>query len=205
MIKKTLLVAGGALLALLAVMSIRAARMPSLQPDGEVPAGGGAAATVEVDPQAAAERLAGAVRFPTISHERVEDTDTAAFLALHDYLAATYPLVHANLTRERVADLSLLYTWEGTEPGPEPVVLMGHMDVVPVVPGTEADWLHDPFGGDVADGAVWGRGSMDDKVSVVAILEAVEALLAQGFRPRRTVYLAFGHDEEVGGVRGASG
>ncbi len=202
--KRILLVAGAALVALLVVMSIRAARMTSLQaPAEEVPAGSGGGG-VEVDAQAAAQRLGGAVRFPTISHERVEDTDTAAFLALHEYFAAAYPLVHARLGRETVADLSLLFTWEGTEAGLEPIVLMGHMDVVPVVPGTEADWLHDPFGGDLADGFVWGRGSLDDKVSVVAILEAVEALLAEGFRPRRTVYLAFGHDEEVGGVRGAA-
>ncbi len=172
--KKALLALGGALMVLGAVMSFRAARMPSLQGGPE------AAVSISVDAGAAAARLAGAVRFPTISHERVEDTDTAAFLGLHEYFAATYPLVHATLAREAVAGLSLLYTWEGTEPGLEPVVLMGHMDVVPVVPGTEGDWLHDPFGGDLADGFVWGRGSMDDKVSVVAILE------------------------EVGGVRGAS-
>jgi carboxypeptidase PM20D1 len=111
--------------------------------------------------------------------------------------------VHESLTREVVGDLSLLYTWEGTEPDLDPVVFMGHMDVVPVIPGTEEDWTYDPFGGVVADGYVWGRGAMDDKVSVVSVLEAVELLLNEGYRPRRTIYLAFGHDEEVGGPRGA--
>jgi carboxypeptidase PM20D1 len=198
MVKKTLLALAALVVVLLGVMSVRAARMPSRQAAPEAPV------SIAVDADAAAQRLAGAIRLRTISNERVEDTDTAAFLALHEYFAATYPLVHQNLRRETVAGLSLLYTWEGTDPAREPIVLMGHMDVVPVVPGTEGDWLHDPFGGQIADGQVWGRGSMDDKVSVVAALEAVEALLAEGFRPRRTVYLAFGHDEEVGGVRGAA-
>lgn len=198
MVKKALLSLVGLLVLLVAVLVWRADHMPSRQAPPE------AALDIAVDGDAAAERLAGAIRFPTISHERVEDTDTAAFLALHDYFETTYPLVHAGLARETVAGLSLLYTWEGTDPRAEPVVLMGHMDVVPVIPGTEQDWEHGAFSGDVVDGEVWGRGSMDDKVSVVSILEAVEALLAEGYRPRRTVYLAFGHDEEVGGVRGAA-
>ena len=199
MIKKTLLALASLLVMVAGIVSIRAVRLPSLQGDAQAPV------SIEVEADAAVQRFAGAIRIPTISHERVEDTDTAAFLALHQYFQDSYPLVHQHLTRETVADLGLLYTWEGSDPGLEPVVLMGHQDVVPVIPGTEGDWTHAPFSGDVADGAVWGRGSMDDKVSVVAILEAAEALLAEGYQPRRTIYLAFGHDEEVGGVRGASG
>lgn len=198
MIKKTLLALVGLILVVGVVVSVRAVRLPSLQGEAQ------AAVSIDVDADAAVQRFAGAVRIPTISNERVEDTDTAAFLTLHQYFQDNYPLVHEHLTRETVADLSLLYTWEGSDPTLEPVVLMGHQDVVPVIPGTEQDWTHAPFSGDVADGSVWGRGSMDDKVSVLAILEAVEALLAQGYQPQRTIYLAFGHDEEVGGVRGAS-
>ncbi|HSM60073.1 MAG TPA: M20 family peptidase [Longimicrobiales bacterium] len=198
MIRKLLLGLVGLLIGSAVILIVRAARLPSRQVEAPP------VARIHVDTEAAVRRFAGAVRIPTISHERVEDTDTAAFLALHAYLQEQYPLVHASLQRETVADLSLLYTWQGAEPGLEPVVLMGHQDVVPVVPGTEEDWTHGPFSGDVADGAVWGRGTMDDKVTVIAILEAVEALLADGFQPRRTVYLAFGHDEEVGGVRGAA-
>ncbi len=81
---------------------------------------------------------------------------------------------------------------------------MAHMDVVPVEPGTESSWTHGPFSGDVADGFVWGRGTLDDKVSVMAILEAVEILLSRGFQPKQTVLLAFGHDEEIGGHAGAA-
>jgi carboxypeptidase PM20D1 len=80
---------------------------------------------------------------------------------------------------------------------------MGHMDVVPVEAGTERAWSHPPFSGDLADGFIWGRGTLDDKCGVMAVFEAVELLLKQGFQPRATVYLAFGHDEEIGGEGGA--
>jgi carboxypeptidase PM20D1 len=76
------------------------------------------------------------------------------------------------------------------------------MDVVPVEAATEAQWAYPPFEGVIADGHIWGRGAMDDKSSVLGILEAAEILLAEGFQPRRTVYLAFGHDEEIGGKAG---
>jgi carboxypeptidase PM20D1 len=81
---------------------------------------------------------------------------------------------------------------------------MSHMDVVPVEPGTEGKWTRGAFSGDIADGYIWGRGTLDDKVSVMAVLEGVEMLLARGFQPERTVLLAFGHDEEVGGNQGAA-
>ncbi len=80
---------------------------------------------------------------------------------------------------------------------------MAHQDVVPIEPGTEGEWRYRPFGGELADGFIWGRGAMDDKGSLVAILEAVETLLARGFRPKRSIHLVFGHDEELGGERGA--
>lgn len=159
-----------------------------------------------LDPNAAAERFAGALRFPTISHGSPQPHDTAAFQGLHRYLAATYPMTHEALTVEAAGEggLSLLYTWEGRSADRLPVMLMGHLDVVPVVPGTERDWTHPPFAGRVAGGYVWGRGAMDDKSSVTAILEAVERMVRAGFQPERTVYLAFGHDEEVGGDEGAA-
>jgi carboxypeptidase PM20D1 len=155
---------------------------------------------VSVDSAGAIARLAGAVKFPTVSFEEgTQPPDSAAFRALHEYLRVSFPLVHQKLTRETVAGLSLLYTWRGTDSTLAPVVLMGHLDVVPVIPGTEAQWTQPPFGGVVADNAVWGRGSLDDKVSVLAILEAAEGALRGGFEPKRTIYFAFGHDEEVGG------
>jgi carboxypeptidase PM20D1 len=141
--------------------------------------------------------------FETVSYQDPSQTDSSQFRALHAYFEQTFPLVHEHLSHETVNELSLLYTWEGSDPDLDPVLLMGHMDVVPVIPGTEHDWTHPPFAGVVAEGHIWGRGAIDDKSSVVSILEAVEALLANGFQPARTVYLAFGHDEEVGGRKGA--
>lgn len=178
-------------------MAVRAARLESKQPVA------GPSASITVDIDAIASRFSAALTYPTISHQEVENRQPEVFLEFHTFLAASFPAVHTTLTHETVNDLSLLYKWEGHEPTLEPVLLMGHMDVVPVIPGTEEDWQHPPFGGNVADGQIWGRGALDDKSSLMAILEAVEQLVTAGFQPRRTVYLAFGHDEEVGGPEGA--
>jgi carboxypeptidase PM20D1 len=157
-----------------------------------------------VDARSAALHLTQLLRFPTISHEDPADFDSGAFSLLHAYLHQAYPRAHAELELEVVGPASLLYTWNGEEPGLAPVILMAHQDVVPIEPGTEDQWSQRPFGGEIADGYIWGRGAMDDKGSLVGILEAVETALARGFRPKRTVYLAFGHDEEVGGEAGAA-
>jgi carboxypeptidase PM20D1 len=156
---------------------------------------------VAVDSAGAIARLSAAVQLQTISYEEgTRVIDSAAFRALHEHLRTSFPLVHQRLTRETVAGLSLLYTWRGSDPSLAPVIVMAHLDVVPVVPGTEKDWMQPPFSGVVADGFVWGRGSMDDKVSVMAALEGAEQALRAGFQPKRTIYFAFGHDEEVGGT-----
>ncbi len=83
-------------------------------------------------------------------------------------------------------------------------MLLAHLDVVPAEITPAARWTHPPFAGEIADGFVWGRGALDDKIAAVSLLEAAEHLLATGFKPRRTIYLAFGHDEEVGGRQGAA-
>lgn len=159
-----------------------------------------ASISVPVDSAGAVARLAAAVRFETVSFEEgTRAPDSAAFRALHEHLRASFPLVHERLARETVAGLSLLYTWRGADTTLAPVVLMGHLDVVPVIPGTESQWTQPPFSGAVADGHIWGRGTLDDKVSVLAVLEGAEGALRAGFQPKRTIYFAFGHDEEVGG------
>lgn len=190
--KKLALALLTALVVLLAIILVRTARSGEAQ--GEVPA-----AAAFTAPAGAAERLAEAIRIPTISHEDSARFDAAAFDAMHQLLRARFPRVHARLRREVVAGYTLLYTWPGTDPSLPPVLLMGHMDVVPVEPGTEARWTRPPFAGAVEGGWVWGRGAVDDKSSVLGTLEAVEMLLAEGFAPRRTVLLAYGHDEETGG------
>ncbi|OHD65861.1 MAG: hypothetical protein A2176_03355 [Spirochaetes bacterium RBG_13_51_14] len=160
--------------------------------------------TMRMDVNRAAEHLAAAIRFKTISHQDQSKLDRREFTALHSYLRVTYPLLHRMLTREIVNDLSLLYTWKGSNEGAEPILLMAHLDVVPVEQGTENDWVHPPFAGVIDKDFVWGRGALDIKNSVIGLMEAVECLLRDGFAPTRTIYLAFGHDEEVIGMEGAA-
>jgi carboxypeptidase PM20D1 len=159
--------------------------------------------TAPVDAQRVADALARTIRIQTISLSREAPPAAEAFEALHAELRALFPRVHASLERELVGDRSLLFTWRGTVPGLAPIVLVAHQDVVPIDPGTEDAWSRPPFSGAVSNGEVWGRGALDDKASLIATLAAVEDLLAEGFVPRRTVLLAFGHDEEIGGDSGA--
>ena len=160
-------------------------------------------APVPVDEAGAAARLAAAIRKQTIASATDPGQSKDQFLALHEQLAADYPLVHSTLRRETINETALLYRWQGIDDSAPAIVLMAHMDVVPVAPGTEKDWQVPAFAGEVRDGFVWGRGSWDDKGNLIAQLEAVEALLARGFKPVRTLYLVYGADEEVGGQRGA--
>ncbi len=160
----------------------------------------------EVSAAQAAERLSQSIRFETVTYQSGDPAPDAAgpWLDLHAWMEATYPRVHASLSLEKIADYSLLYKWQGSDAALAPIILMAHQDVVPVNDGTLSDWTGAPFAGEIIDGYVYGRGALDDKSSMVAILEAGEALLASGFAPQRTVYFMFGHDEEVSGA-GAEG
>ncbi|WP_306359154.1 M20/M25/M40 family metallo-hydrolase [Nocardia sp. CC227C] len=171
------------------------------------------AATGPAVDAATAERLAEALRCVTISREDPAETDDSQFARLAAHLERSFPLVHERLDLETFGH-SRLYAWTGTEESataseaagtlgraPAAAILLAHLDVVPV--DDEAAWTHPPFAGVVDDEFIWGRGAIDDKSRAVALLEAVEAALAAGVRPRRTVYLALGHDEEVFGDGGA--
>lgn len=187
----------GTLVILIAVLLIRAFMM---KPE-KVTAESAWEPPAEIDP--ACEHLSRAIQCRTISSSEGE-MDMAPFQELHDAFNAMYPLAHRSLTREVVNEGSLLYRWPGRDPHAKPVLFMGHLDVVPVEPGTESDWEVDAFSGLIRDGFVWGRGAMDIKVQVITVLDAVERLLAEGFTPRCDIYLAFGHDEEPGGRQGAA-
>lgn len=153
------------------------------------------------DINAAADRLAQAVRIRTVTHTDQRKDDLQTFEALFTHLEASFPGVHRTLTRERVAGRNLLYTWAGSDPSLPPLLFLAHTDVVPAV--DPSAWTHPPFSGHRADGFIWGRGTIDDKNGVLALLEAVEALIAEGLSPKRTILLAFGGDEETlgGGAR----
>lgn len=160
-------------------------------------------APLVVDKPALAQAMATAVRAKTVSGLLDPAGVATEFDSLHAHLRATYPLVHAQLQREVVGAHSLLFTWPGTDAQAPAVLLLAHQDVVPVAPGTDTLWKHPPFAGTLEDGMVWGRGTLDNKSNLITQLQAVEQLLQAGFKPRRTVYLVFGHDEELGGQRGA--
>jgi carboxypeptidase PM20D1 len=155
------------------------------------------------DKQALAERLSKAIQFKTISHMRPEDNDPQVFLDFHTYLKASFPALHQELSLEVVNELSLLYFWKGSDSSLKPMLIMSHQDVVPIDSETLDRWSHAPFGGEISDGIIWGRGAVDIKSGVLGSMEAVENLIKRGFKPKRSLYLAFGHDEEVGGVKGA--
>jgi len=154
---------------------------------------------------AATEKLAKAIRFETISirgrGSREEQQPFHDFLA---WLPEAFPQVHRVMTREMLGGLTPLYRWEGANSKLAPIMLTAHYDVVPVEPATLAQWGQPPFGGVVADGYVWGRGALDNKGALIALLETAERMIGDGFQPQRTVYLSFGHDEEIGGDEGAS-
>lgn len=151
---------------------------------------------------AAVARLAELIRIPTVSRMDPSQEDPVTFAEIGPLLGRLWPRVAANLKHEAIGDRAFLYEWTGSDPSLAPVLLCAHFDVVP--PGDEGSWTHPPFAGEIADGFLWGRGTQDVKVLLAAILESAEFLLGEGFAPRRTMYFAFGGDEEVGGTRGAA-
>jgi carboxypeptidase PM20D1 len=148
--------------------------------------------------------LVTAVQFKTISHQNTAEIDYSQFEQFLAFIKTTYPLTFAGLKVETVASYSLLLTWQGTNNDLRPVLMDSHYDVVPIEPGTEGDWQQPPFDGVIVDGYLWGRGAIDDKASVIVILETIEELLSEGFQPQRTMLFSFGHDEEIGGNNGAA-
>ena len=173
-------------------------------------------APVAVDASAAVDRLSQSLRFRTVSEANQVRRETSEFIRFQEYVAGAFPLTHARLKRltgKAIGDAenySLLYCWEGKDPQRPGILLMGHYDVVPIgspddgeaAGGAAAAWTHPPFAGSLADGFIWGRGTLDCKHAAIGLLEAVEHLLAQGFQPAQSIYLSLGHDEEVGGLNG---
>lgn len=160
-----------------------------------------AAPTVPIG-DSAVSHLSQSIQFRTVSYQDPSLTDSTQFEGFISFIEATFPLVHSRLTKERINDYALLFELKGSDPSLKPVLMMGHYDVVPVIQGTEKMWKKAPFKGIVEDGFVYGRGTLDDKSTVMGLLEAVEHLLQQNHQPKRTLYLAFGHDEEVSGHLG---
>lgn len=141
------------------------------------------------------KHLSEMVQFPTISTINDEQTDWQVFDQFHHYLAETYPLIHSKMEVINIGNASLLYHLKSSHPEHLPLLIMAHQDVVPT--GDVSKWKYPPFSGKIADGKVWGRGSIDCKALLMSEMEAVEALLSKGFSPNYDLYIALGHNEEV--------
>ena len=205
MVKRVLFGLGGVLILLIGVVLVRTLTY------------GGAPQNVrdivlpdvpEFDAAVAAQHLSEAIQFRTITVAPGDPRvgQEGPWLDMQAWMAETYPAFHAVAGKETIpGGYSLLYTWAGSDPELDPLLLMAHQDVVPVNIGTEDDWDAPPFSGAIQDGYVYGRGAIDDKGSMVGLFEALDALANTGFEPRRTIYLMLGHDEEVSGSGAAAG
>lgn len=151
----------------------------------------------DFDREGAVARLSQAIQCNTVNYANHSLTDYGEFDKLHALMHAGYPHVMAAGSFERIGHHAVLVTIPGTDPSLRPSLYMSHQDVVPVVEGTEQDWTYPAFSGAVAEGYIWGRGTLDIKNQVFGILEAAEYLLAHGRTFARTAYLAFGDDEET--------
>jgi len=152
---------------------------------------------------AAVSNFVKAIQIQTISPENIAEFDSVHFNRFNNFLQKTYPLADSLLDHKLINDFSHLYYWRGTDPTLKPVILMGHLDVVPVIEENRKFWKQPPFEGKIVNDTIWGRGCIDDKIGVIGIMESVEQLLKNGFEPKRDLYVAIGHDEEIGGDKGA--
>ena len=143
------------------------------------------------------KNLSDALKIPTIANSNEELTDWSTFEQFHAFLRERYPLMHSKLEMIDVCKGALVYKWAGSDSSLDPVALLSHQDVVPISEGTLDDWTHPPFDG-VDDGEfIWGRGALDMKNHLIGVMESVEDLLSEGFKPVRDVYICLGHNEEV--------
>jgi carboxypeptidase PM20D1 len=156
-----------------------------------------------VDSMNVARRLSQAIQFKTVNYGNGvrESERNAALIQMFLWMERTYPYFHEDAPQEIFGE-SVLYVWRGTDDNLPPVLLMAHVDVAPVEEGTEGNWTHEPFSGDLADGFVWGRGAFDNKAAAIALMEAGDRLAQANFQPRRTIMFAFGEDQESGGTQG---
>lgn len=164
----------------------------------------------ELDDDALLARFVGAVRIPTVSQPLSRIDQQSPLFRLHDYLQQAFPALHAppfirrsGLDFGDALNPSILFEWPGRAPELGGVLLMSHLDVVDAGGPTDSNrWTHPPFAGHYDGTYIWGRGTLDCKHGVMAILEAIRLLASEGFQPQRTVYVAIGHDEELGGRDG---
>lgn len=197
MAKKILWILLGAFLTFVVVVLVRTFQLGDTQIEPQ------ANPQVAWDENAMIRRFSESIQYQTISGDEGSELDSTAFYDFLSFLRVSFPRVHNTMQDTLFNGFTPLYYWEGTDSSLDPILLMGHYDVVPADTADIDGWTHPPFSGTVADGYVWGRGTMDDKFTVMGLLETAEYLISEGYQPDRGIYFAFGHDEEVGGEAGA--
>ena len=163
---------------------------------------------IEVPREDALNRLQQAIRIETVSTSNPARMNVESFVEFSKFLEDSFPVLHNSPSFRRIMvhsgddNHTLLYSWTGADPSADAILLMAHYDVVPIEPETRERWTHAPFSGEMDQGFIWGRGTLDAKNSALAMLEAISRLVKDSFQPTRTIYFSFGHDEEVGGTHG---
>ncbi|ESN98633.1 hypothetical protein HELRODRAFT_185021 [Helobdella robusta] len=149
----------------------------------------------------AVERFRSGLMLRTVCWEAGKYNETALSL-IGSFIENNYPVLHNSplTVWERVNNYSLLYKVNGQDPKLKPYLLTAHLDVVPT---DDQVWDQPPFDANIVENMIYARGAIDTKSSLFGILEAMELHLKNGMKPKRTIYLAFGHDEECGGQYGA--
>ena len=156
---------------------------------------------VSIDNEKAVNHLSESISYRTVSNDDNENIDAITFLSFHKFLRRTYPLTFSELSERIFSSYSILLKWEGNnESTKNPILLMAHLDVVPA--DEVEKWEEHPFSGVVKNDFIWGRGALDDKSSLISILESLEYLISIGFKPSRDIYISIGHDEENSGLKG---
>lgn len=152
------------------------------------------------------KHLSDALKIKTVSKTCYEEKTFSPYDEFVDYLEKTYPLFYSKVEFNRINNYGLVYIWKSNETSKDklPLLFLAHYDVVPVESGTEGDWKYPPFSGEIAEDMIWGRGSLDIKSQVISLIESAQALMTEGFSPKRDIYFAFGNDEEIGGHNGAA-
>lgn len=151
----------------------------------------------------AVQHLSDAIKIKTVSYPDYDKIDFELFDEFLLFLQESYPNINKVCKKEMINGHCPVYIWESEDKENKPILLLGHYDVVPVEKSSEADWEEEPFSGIIKDEYIWGRGALDDKHQVIAVMEAVENLIINNYKPKRDIYMVFGFDEEVGGTRGA--
>ncbi len=151
--------------------------------------------SISFDKDGAVDALATLVKCKTISYSDHSLEDDGEFEKLISKLPSLYPKVFKICDFQQLPDRALLFKWPGKESG-NPAVLMAHYDVVPV---NEENWEKPPFEAIIEDGILWGRGTLDTKVTFNGVLYAANHLIGQGYQPEHDIYFAFSGGEEVSG------